>query len=135
LFNNRRFHRIYLSVKATVRHRDNCHEGLLGAISLGGAAITFNGSAMIPQGDECIVSFVLDQTQPTLQLNAIITNSSVYRIGVAFIEMDQDKINILHGLLKKLTDVPETMENEIQLFVALSPPTELVDVRGKAGIQ
>jgi len=123
LFNKRRFHRIYVSVKAAVHYGDNCHEGIVGAISLGGAAITFNGSAMIPQGDECIVSVVLDETQPPLQLNAIITNSSVYRIGVAFINMDQDKINILYGLLKKLTDDPETIENEIHLFIALSSQT------------
>jgi len=120
VLNKRRFHRIYLSVKAAVHHRGNCYEGILGAISLGGAAITFNGSAMIPQGDECIISIVPDETQPPLQLDAIITNSSVYRIGVAFTNMDQDKINILHGLLKKLTDDPETMEKEIQLFVSLA---------------
>ena len=120
MLNKRRFHRISLSVKAAVHHRDNCYEGILGAISLGGAAMTFNGSAMIPQGDECIISIVPDETQPPLQLDAIITNSSVYRIGVAFINMDLDKTNILYGLLKKLTDDPETMENEIQLFVSLS---------------
>ena len=123
MLNNRRFHRIYLSVKAAVHHSGNCHEGILGAISLGGAAITFNGSAMIPQGDECIISVIFDETQPPLQLDAIITNSSIYRIGVAFINMDQDKINMLYGLLKKLTDDPETMENEIHLFVSLSSRT------------
>ena len=108
-----------MSVKASVHHRGNCHEGILGAISLGGAAITFTGSAMIPQGDECIVSFVLDESRPPLQLNAVVTNSSIYRIGVAFTNMDQDEINILHGLLKKITDAPETMENEKHLFVVL----------------
>lgn len=120
MFNKRRFHRINLSAKAVVHHCDNSHEGILGAISLGGAAITFNGSAMIPQGDECIVSFVLDESRPPLQLSAVVTNSSIYRIGIAFTDMDQDKIHTLHGMLKKITDVPETIENEKHLFVALA---------------
>lgn len=84
---------------------------------------------MLPQGDECIVSVVLDEIGPPLQLNAVITNSSIYRIGVAFTNMDQDTINTLYGLLKKLTDEPERMENEIQLFVALSTQTNAGDVR------
>jgi len=116
----RRFHRIQLSVKATVHYRENCHEGILGAISLGGAAITFNGSAMIPQGDECIISVALDKNQPPLQLNAVIINSSVYRIGVAFRNMDQDKINELYGLLKNLTNEPEALAKDIHLYIALS---------------
>jgi hypothetical protein len=120
VIDNRRFHRIQLSARATVHYFDNCHEGILGAISLGGAAINFNGSAMIPEGDECIISVVLDESQPSLQLNARITNSSVYRIGVAFIDMDEDKKNILYDLLKKLTREPETLGNEIHLFIALS---------------
>jgi hypothetical protein len=123
LNDNRRFHRIKLSARATVHYLDNCHEGILGAISSGGAAINFNGSAMIPQGDECIISVVLDETQPPLQLNARITNSSVYRIGAAFINMDDDKKNILNGMLKKLTNGSETLKNEIPLFIALSDKT------------
>lgn len=118
--NVRKFHRIQLSAKATVHYQDTCHEGILGAISLAGAAINFDGSAMIPQGEECIISVVLDETQPPLQLNARITNSSVYRIGVAFINMDEDKKNILYGVLKKLTHEPETLKNELYLFIALS---------------
>lgn len=129
MLDKRRFHRINLSVQASVHYHGICHGGILGAISLGGAAITFNGSAMLPQGDECIVSVVLDEIGPPLQLNAVITNSSIYRIGVAFTNMDQDTINTLYGLLKKLTDEPERMENEIQLFVALSTQTNAGDVR------
>jgi hypothetical protein len=120
VINGRKFHRIQLSAKATVHYLDSCHEGILGSISLGGATINFNGSAMIPQGDECIISVVLDETQPPLRLYARITNSSVYRIGVAFITMDEEKNNILYEMLKKLTHEPETLENEFQLFIALS---------------
>jgi hypothetical protein len=120
LIKKRRFHRIQLSAKTTVHHLDNCHEGILGAISLDGAAINFNGSAMIPQGDECFISIFLDETQPPLRLYARIINSSIYRIGVSFINMDEDKRNILYGLLKKLTHEPETLENEFHLFIALS---------------
>jgi hypothetical protein len=116
----RRFHRIQLSAKTTVHHRDNCHEGILGSISLGGATINFNGSAMIPQGDTCTVSVVLDESLPPLLLNARIANSSVFRIGVAFIDMDIDKKNILYGMLKKLSREPATLENEFYLFIALS---------------
>jgi hypothetical protein len=116
----RRFHRIQLSAKATVHYRDNCDDGILGSISLGGATINFNGSAMIPQGDTCTISVVLDVSLPPLLLNARITNSSVYRIGVAFIDMDVDKKNILYGMLKKLSREPETLENEFYLFIALS---------------
>ena len=116
---NRKFHRIQLSAKVTVNYLDNSHEGILGSISLGGATINFNGSAMIPQGDECNVAVVLDETQPPLQLNARITHSSCYRIGVAFINMDEYKINILNGLLKKLTSGPETLKNETPLFIAI----------------
>jgi PilZ domain len=109
-----------LSAKAVVHYRDNCHDGILGSISLGGATINFNGSAMIPQEETCIVSVVLDVSLPPLLLNARITNSSVYRIGVAFIDMDVDKKNILYGMLKKLSREPETLENEFYLFIALS---------------
>jgi len=116
----RRFHRIQLSAKAAVHYLDNCHEGILGAISLGGAAINFNGTALIPQGVECVISVVLDETRPPLQINARITNSSVYRVGAAFINMDEDTQKILYGLLKKLTHEPETLENEIHLLIALS---------------
>jgi len=116
----RRFHRILLSAKATVHYHGTCHEGVLGAISLGGAAINFNGTTMIPQGEECVISVVLDETLPPLQLNARITNSSVYRVGAAFINMDEDTRKILYGLLKKLTHEPETLENEIHLLIALS---------------
>lgn len=120
MINERRFHRIQLSAKATVHYLDNCHEGIVGSISLGGATINFNGSAMIPLGDKCIISVVLDESLPPLHLNARITNSSVYRIGVAFIDMDEDKKKILYGLLKKLSREPETLENEFFLFIALS---------------
>ena len=120
MIEKRRFHRIQLSAKTTVHYLDNCHEGILGAISLDGAAINFNGSAMIPQGDECFISIILDETQPPLHLNARIVNSSIYRIGVTFINMDEERRNILYGLLKKLTHEPETLENEFHLFIALS---------------
>jgi hypothetical protein len=120
MIENRRFHRANISAKAAVHYLDNCHEGILGAISLGGAAINFNGSAMIPEGDECTISVVLDESKPPLQLRAKITNSSIYRIGVAFINMGDDKKNILCGLLNKLTLEPETLENERPLFIALS---------------
>jgi PilZ domain len=116
----RRFHRIDVSAKANVHYLDKCHEGMLGAISLGGAAINFNGSAMIPQGDECIISVVIDDTQPPLKLDARITNSSVYRIGVAFINMDEDKKNTLNGLLQELTHEPETLKSEFNLLIALA---------------
>jgi c-di-GMP-binding flagellar brake protein YcgR len=116
----RRYHRIDLSSKATVHHRDNCYEGILGAISLGGAAINFNGSAMIPEKDECVISVSLDEKQPTLQLNARITNSSVCRIGVAFINMDEVTRNILYSLLIKLSQEPETLGKELNLLIAVS---------------
>jgi hypothetical protein len=117
---NRRFHRIDLSARATVHYLDNCYEGILGAISLGGAAINFNGSAMIPEKDECVISVVLDDTQPPLQLNARISHSSIYRIGVAFINMDEVTKNILYSSLKKLSHEPETLKNEFHLYIALS---------------
>jgi hypothetical protein len=120
VIDNRRFHRIDLSARATVHYHDCCYEGILGAISLGGAAINFNGSAMIPENDECGISVVLDEAQPPLQLNARITHSSVYRIGVAFINMDEVTKNILYSTLKKLTREPETLDNEFQLFIAIS---------------
>ena len=117
---NRRFHRIDLSARAAVHYLDNCYEGILGAISLGGAAINFNESAMIPENDECVISVVLDETQPPLQLNARISNSSVYRIGVAFINLDEATKNTLYSSLTKLSHEPETLENEFHLFIALS---------------
>jgi hypothetical protein len=120
LINKRRFHRIQLSAPAIVHHLEDNHEGILGAISLGGAAINFNGSAMIPQGDECVVSIVLDETAPPLRLQAKITNSSIYRVGVSFINMDEEKTDILYRMLKKLTHEPATLENELHLYIALS---------------
>jgi hypothetical protein len=116
---SRKFHRIDLSARATVHYLDNCYEGLLGAISLGGASINFMGSAMIPEEDECVIYVVLDETHPPVQLNARITNSSVYRIGVAFIHMDEDKKNMLSSLLEKLSHEPETLHTESHLFIAI----------------
>lgn len=120
MINKRKFHRIQLSAKTTVHYLDNRHEGILGAISLAGAAINFIGSAMIPQGDECIISIILDETQPPLDLDARITNSSIYRIGVTFINMDEARRKLLYDMLKKLTHEPETLKNEFCLFIALS---------------
>jgi c-di-GMP-binding flagellar brake protein YcgR len=117
---SRRYHRIDLSSKATVHYRDNCYEGILGAISLGGAAINFNGSAMIPEKDECVISVALDETQPSLKLNARITNSSVCRVGVTFINMDEITKNILYRSLKKLSQEPETLGKEFNLLIAVS---------------
>lgn len=116
----RRFHRIPVSAKTTVHHLAHSHEGILGAISLGGAAINFSGDAMIPQEDECTVSIVFDETHPPLLLHARITNSSFYRIGVTFINMNEETIALLYGLLKKLTHEPEILENEFNLFIALA---------------
>ncbi len=117
--NKRRFHRIRLSAQATVHYLDNDYEGILGAISLGGASINFNDSAMIPHGDHCSVSVVLDKNQPALRFDAKITNSSFYRIGVAFINMDDDTAMKLYSRLKELTSEPEKLTSEMQLFIAI----------------
>jgi hypothetical protein len=116
----RRFHRIPVSAKTTVYHLDHSHDAVLGAISLGGAAINFNEDAMIPQQDECIVAIVFEENQPPLLLKGLITNSSFFRIGVKFIDMDEEKIALLYGMLKKLTDEPEKLESELSLLIALA---------------
>ena len=120
MISSRRYHRIDLSSKATVHYRDNCFEGVIGAISLGGAAINFTGCAMIPENDECVISVGLDETKPLLQLNARITNSSVSRIGVAFINMDNVTKHLLYSSLKKLSQEPESLGKEFNLIIALS---------------
>lgn len=120
MINKRRFHRIQLSAKTVVNHLGELHEGVLGAISLGGAAINFNGSAMIPEGDECLVAIELDESLPALELTAKVTNSSFYRIGVAFVHLEQHNKDLLYDLLKKLTSEPQTLESERQLFIAIS---------------
>jgi len=120
MIENRKYHRIELSAQATVRYQNVDYEGVLGSISLEGAAITFNESAMIPHGDDCSISIFLDETLPPVQLHARVTNSSLYRIGIAFTNMTEEQKNGLFDLLMNLTQLPEPLHNGKSLFIALS---------------
>lgn len=75
---------------------------------------------MIPENDEIVLSVVLDEKRPPLKLNAKITNSSVWRIGVAFINMDEVSKERLYSFLQSLSCQPESLAQEYRLLVALS---------------
>ena len=117
---SRRFHRIDLSSEVSVTYGDKRYNGMLGAISLGGAAINFNGSTMIPENDDCVVCVSLDEKQPPLELQAKITNSSISRIGVAFVNMDETTRESLFNSLTRLSCRPESLAQEYRLLIALS---------------
>ena len=114
MIENRKYHRINLTVDAKVYHQVSLYEGIIGSISLGGALINFNDSAMIPQGDLCYISF--DLCGIPLKLEAKIVNSSVRRVGVAFVDMSYEHANMLAELLIKLTSAPESQQSDNILF-------------------
>ncbi len=115
MIENRKYHRINLTADAKVYHLGSLYEGILGSISLGGASINFSDSAMIPQGDICHISFDIYDTP--MKCKVKIVNSSVYRVGVAFVDMSYDHSNMLAELLMKLTSVPESQQFDNLLFV------------------
>jgi len=117
MIEKRKFYRINLTADAIVYHQDSQYEGILGSISLGGASINFNDSAMIPQGDTCYVSFTYCDSN--LKFKAKIVNSSIYRIGVAFIDMQYDQSTMLSELLMKLAFAPVSQQLENALYIAI----------------
>ncbi len=104
-----------MTADAKVYHQGSHYEGILGSISLGGASINFNDSAMIPQGDLCYISF--DLCDIPLKFKAKIVNSSLYRVGVEFDDMSYEHANMLAELLMKLTFIPESQQFDNLLFV------------------
>jgi hypothetical protein len=117
MIEKRKYYRINLTADAKVYHNGCHHEGTLSSISLGGASVNFNDSAMIPQGDICYISFnILDSP---MKFKANIVNSSIYRLGVTFIDMKYEQSIMLSELLMKLAFAPDLQQFDNSIYIAI----------------
>lgn len=106
MIEQRKFPRIRFDARCTLLHGDCSHGGNVVNISLGGAMLSLDDGAIIPQGDKCRCIIVVENGQ-TDDIEATAVYSAFSCIGIMFLNFSRDTHPLLYETIERLSSNPE----------------------------
>jgi c-di-GMP-binding flagellar brake protein YcgR len=116
----RRYHRVKFAAKGSIRYQGLTYRVRLENISLKGALVSSEECIMIPPGERCTLSVLLDAEDLPLVFTVEIVHSFFSMVGVHFVAYEKDAEQHLIELLKSITSEPERLAFEMLELSAIS---------------
>jgi hypothetical protein len=107
LDNRRKFPRVRFEARCILLYGACAHEGNVVNISLGGAMISLNDSAVIPQEEECLFKIFAGSNETFDEIGASVAYSTSSCIGVRFLAFDGNSHPHLYSHIEMLSRNPE----------------------------
>jgi PilZ domain len=103
----RKFPRIRFDARCIVLYEDYAHEGKMVNISLCGAMISLNDSAIIPLEEKCLLKIFAGSNETPYEIEASVVYPAFSCIGVRFLAFDEYSHPQLHSQIELLSRNPE----------------------------
>ena len=103
----RKFPRIRFEARCILLYGDCAHEGKVVNISLGGAMISLNDSAIMPQEEICLFKIFAGSNETPDEIEAGVVYSASSCIGVRFLTFDENSHPQLYSHIELLSGNPE----------------------------
>lgn len=114
MIERRRFQRIRFTALCELIHNRISYKGRLENISLNGALVSSNEGLIVPQDDECILTFSLTGEADPLRMVVTVIYSNFTMIGIKFVSMDAETRERLINLVTALSGEPERITDELR---------------------
>lgn len=112
----RRFHRVQSRAPGELSHFGMDYKCRLENVSLRGALISADECIMIPVGDCCTFSVVLEPETAPVVITACIVHSFFSMVGVKFVNFSGDAEERLLSFMQRLTTEPEKLKQEWEMI-------------------
>ena len=106
MIEQRKFHRVPLSKKAILSHKNNLYQGELENISMNGALIRLKHGTDLLQGDTYKLDFYIDDDAP-LHIDAEVVCVNFSMAGIRFSGRNSDALIRLSGFIERLASDPD----------------------------
>jgi c-di-GMP-binding flagellar brake protein YcgR len=116
MLEKRLFHRVRFTAASELTHNNITYKGQLENISLNGALISFSDGVIVPQDEECILTFCPEGENVPLRLMVKTIYSNFTIIGIKFSSVDTETLERLYNLMVRLSNEPEKLPLEWQLL-------------------
>jgi len=103
----RKFPRVRFEARCILLYGDCAHEGKVVNISLGGAMICLNDSAIIPQEEECLFKIFAESNAAHDEIEASVIYSAFSCIALRFLTFDGNSHPQLYAQIELLSRNPE----------------------------
>jgi hypothetical protein len=103
----RTFPRVRFEARCILLYGDCAHEGKVVNISLGGAMICLNDSAIIPQEEKCLFKIFAGSNAAHDEIEASLVYSAFSCIALRFLAFDRDSHPQLYSQIELLSLNPE----------------------------
>jgi hypothetical protein len=115
---HRRFHRVKFAAPSDLVHHGMTYRAHLENISLRGAMLSADEFIMVPRGEICTLTFLLEQDAPSLVLEVEIVHTFFSMVGVRFLSFEADAERRLFELMQSITSEPDQLRQEWQEIAA-----------------
>lgn len=112
----RRFHRVQSRAPGELSHLGMDYKCRLENVSLRGALISADECIMIPVGDCCTFSVILEPEAAPVVITACIVHSFFSMVGVKFVNFSGDAEERLLSFMRRFTTDPEKLKQEWELI-------------------
>ena len=116
MLEKRRFHRVRFTAASELTHNDITYKGQLENISLNGALLSFSDGVIVPQDEECILTFCPEGESVPLRLMVKTIYSNFTIIGIIFASVDSETLERLYKMMERLSNEPGKLPLERQLL-------------------
>jgi hypothetical protein len=115
---HRRFHRVKSTAQGDLSHQGITYRVRLENLSQRGALLSSDDCIMIPENDQCTLSFQFDESEFVVTAEVMHTFFSM--VGVRFAIFEKGSEDLLSQLLRRFSDAPDAEPNVVAPGVA--PP-------------
>lgn len=106
MIEQRKFPRIRFDAQCALLHEGCSHEGNVVNISLGGAMLSLDDAAIIPQGDKCRCIIFSENGQRD-EIEATVVYSTFSCIGIMFLNFNRNTHPLLFETIERLSSNPD----------------------------
>jgi PilZ domain-containing protein len=107
MIEQRKFPRIRFDARCVLHHGDCAYEGKVVNISLGGAMLSLDEGAMIPQEEQCLLRMFTGKEDAPAEIEVSIVYSAFSCIGCRFLAFDEKTHPALYAQIEELSSNPE----------------------------
>lgn len=107
MIEKRKFPRLRFAADCVLFIDGQTYEGKVINVSLGGAMVSLNYSAVISQDEQCLLKIMPGNNEPPDEIKATVVYASYSCIGVSFLEFDKNSHPRLYAQLEELGLNPE----------------------------
>jgi len=106
MIEQRKFRRVRFDARCILLSGDSAYEGRVVNISPGGAMISFNDSAIIPQGEKCLCRIFAQGNDTPAEIEVNVVYSVFACISVEFLAFDENSHPQLFDQIEELNRNP-----------------------------